>query len=72
MVARMTLEQIARYLQTDIITAKGALNRVGICSPAGGEDSILVTAADLRRVAQNLAMHQRGWESGIATVEQHA
>jgi hypothetical protein len=62
MVARMTLEQIAAYLQADVMEAKNALNRIGICAPAGGDDSILVTSADLRRVADNLAMHRRGWD----------
>jgi hypothetical protein len=33
MVARMTLDQIARYLDVDIIEAKNALNRIGICAP---------------------------------------
>jgi len=66
MVARMTLDQIARYLQVTPLDAKNALNRIGICSPSGDE-SILVTAADLKRVADNLAMHQRGWENATGT-----
>jgi hypothetical protein len=62
MVARMTLEQIAAYLQADVAEARNALNRIGICSPAGGEDTILVTSGDLKRTADNLAMHRRGWQ----------
>lgn len=61
MVARMTLDQIARYLQVSPLEAKNALNRIGICAPSGDE-AILVTSADLKRAADNLAMHQRGWE----------
>ena len=61
MVARMTLEQIAAYLQADVIEAKSALNRIGICAPAGGDDSIIITSSDLRRTSDNLAMHRRGW-----------
>lgn len=67
MVARMTLEQIATYLQADILEAKSALNRIGICSPSGGEDSILITSSDLKRTADNLAMHRRGWETATSS-----
>lgn len=60
-VARMTLEQIARYLEVEPLEAKSALNRIGICSPIGGDDAILITTTDLKRTAENLAMHRRGW-----------
>jgi hypothetical protein len=63
MVARMTLDQLARYLQVDRLDAKNALNRIGICAPSGEDESILVTAGDLKRISQNLAMHQRGWQA---------
>ena len=68
MVARMTLEQIAAYIQADVMEAKNALNRIGICAPAGGgEDTILITSADLKRTADNLALHRRGWETTSST-----
>ncbi len=67
MVARMTLEQIAAYIQADIMEAKNALNRIGICAPAAGEDTILITSSDLKRTADNLALHRRGWETSSAT-----
>jgi hypothetical protein len=62
----MTLDQIARYLGVEPIEAKGALNRIGICSPAGGDDAILITTTDLRRTAENLEMHQRGWAASAS------
>ncbi len=72
MVARMTLEQIAAYLQADTQETKNALNRAGICAPAGGSDAILVTAAELQRAADNLALHRRGWSSSTPTLEEPA
>ena len=63
MVARMTLDQLARYLNVDRLDAKNTLNRIGICAPSGADEAILITAGDLKRISQNLAMHQRGWEA---------
>jgi hypothetical protein len=63
MVTRMTLDQLARYLEVDRLDAKNALNRIGICAPSGEGEAILVTAGDLKRISQNLAMRQRGWDA---------
>jgi hypothetical protein len=63
MVARMTLDQLARYLHVDRLDAKNALNRIGICAPSGEDEAILITPGDLKRISQNLATHQRGWEA---------
>jgi hypothetical protein len=61
MVARMTLDQLARYLQVDPLEAKNTLNRIGICAPTGDE-AMLVTAADLKRITHNLELYRRGWD----------
>jgi hypothetical protein len=63
MVARMTLDQLARYLNVDRLDAKNVLNRIGICAPSGEDEAIIVTAGDLKRISQNLALHQRGWQA---------
>lgn len=61
MVSKMTLDDIARHLNVETLEAKHALNRIGICAPAGGKDAILMTPLDLKRTAANLEQHRRGW-----------
>ena len=41
MVARMTLAQIAQYLEVDEHLAHAVLNRIGVVSPASSEDTTL-------------------------------
>jgi hypothetical protein len=65
MVARMTLDQIARYLDVDIIEAKNALNRIGICAPSGDEE-VIITSHDLKRAANNVAAHRAGWATAAS------
>ena len=50
MVARMTLQQIATYLGVDERAAHAALNRIGVVSPATGDEAAIVLLRDLDRL----------------------
>lgn len=70
MVAHMTLDQLARYLNMDRLDAKNALNRIGICAPSTDDEIIIVTAHDLQRVTSNIAEYERGWETSSAAARE--
>lgn len=64
MVARMTLEQIARYLGTDERLAHAALNRIGVVSPVGGDEAVLVLVRDLDRAIEEIAQRKK-WADAV-------
>jgi hypothetical protein len=59
MVARMTLAQIAGELGVDEESARAALNRLGVVSPAAGTDTVLVLLDDLSRAGLELERRAR-------------
>lgn len=61
MVARMNLAQIAKYLNVDERDAHAALNRIGVLSPAPGDESMLILLRDLDHAVEEIAQRQR-WE----------
>jgi hypothetical protein len=71
MVARMTLSQIAAYLQVEALEAKNAMNRIGICAPSGDDESILITSTDLKRTAENIAVFRQGWATSSGMHDEH-
>ena len=63
MVARMTLAQIARYLEVDEQAAHAALNRIGVVSPADSDEALLVLLRDLDRAAEEIHLRQKWAEA---------
>jgi hypothetical protein len=63
MVARMTLAQIAQYLEVDEHLAHAVLNRIGVVSPASSEDTTLMMMRDLERAQEEMKRRQQ-WASG--------
>jgi hypothetical protein len=67
MVARMTLAQIAQYLGTDERMAHAALNRIGVVSPMGGDESTLILVRDLDRALEEIEQ-RRKWAAAASAV----
>jgi hypothetical protein len=63
MVARMTLEQIATYLGVDERAAHAALNRIGVVSPATGDEAAIVLLRDLDRAIEEIAQRKKWAEA---------
>jgi hypothetical protein len=66
MVARMTLTQVATYLGVDEKKAHAALNRIGVVSPAPGNDSAIMLLRDLDRAVQEIEQ-RRKWDEAAST-----
>lgn len=60
MVARMTLAQIAQYLGVDERSAHAALNRIGVVSPATGDEAVIILMRDLDRAIEEI-QQRRKW-----------
>jgi hypothetical protein len=68
MVSRMTLEQIAKYLNVDERAAHAALNRIGVPSPGSSGDSVIVLLRDLDRAQQEIELRKKWAANGQSRV----
>jgi hypothetical protein len=67
MVARMTLEHVAMYLGVDERSAHAALNRIGVVSPAPGNDTTIMLIRDLERALAEIEQRRKWAEAADAT-----
>jgi hypothetical protein len=55
----MNLAQIARYIGVDEHSAHAALNRIGVVSPADGDEAMIVLLRDLDRAIEEIEQRQK-------------